>query len=219
LAQIEPRRQFAVAGIVFVIIARRDVRGSDLQHVGAVLGQGARAGRAGSGRVRGCPIVAGRRPAVLRPGLADLQDLHQRQFGNRRSLRMLRPFGHAAHHAARTAGRDNRLFERELIPFCDGLSHRLAVFCQTSQDQIDELGLVACAGLVEPVTEVRPCLVNEMPSRWSAACSSSAFDTSRFRPAPAAVSLKSWWRLLPRPPWQHHRPSLQCRRLVGIELT
>jgi hypothetical protein len=61
----------------------------------------------------------------------------------------------------------------------------------------DMLGLVACAGLVEPVTEVCPCLVNEMPSLWSAACSLWAFDTARFRPAPAAVSLKSWRRLLP----------------------
>jgi len=47
LTQIEPRRQFAMAGVIFLIIARGDVRGGDLQDIGAVLGQGARAGEAG----------------------------------------------------------------------------------------------------------------------------------------------------------------------------
>jgi hypothetical protein len=36
-----------VAGILFLIVTRRDVRGSDLQNVSAELGQGARAGRTG----------------------------------------------------------------------------------------------------------------------------------------------------------------------------
>jgi hypothetical protein len=45
LAQIDPRRQFAMAGIVFPIITRRDRRRADLQDIATVLGQGAGAGR------------------------------------------------------------------------------------------------------------------------------------------------------------------------------
>ena len=69
LTQIEPRRQFAMAGIVFLIIARRDLRGGDLQHVRTVLGQGARAGRIGEhgGQVEdGMPDRAAHRAAYPR---------------------------------------------------------------------------------------------------------------------------------------------------------
>jgi len=36
-----------MAGVIFLIIARRDVRGGDLQHVAPVLGQGVNPGRTG----------------------------------------------------------------------------------------------------------------------------------------------------------------------------
>ena len=80
LAQIEPCRQFAVAGVVFLIIARCDVRGSDLQDVGTVFGQGARTGgaRQHPGQVehanaRERPVALGQ---FLRRSVANLEDLH-----------------------------------------------------------------------------------------------------------------------------------------------
>ena len=57
--------------------------------------------------------------------VADLDDLHQRQRGDRGCLRMFGPFGHAAHHAARTLGGEDRLFQFERVPFGHGLPHRL----------------------------------------------------------------------------------------------
>ena len=83
LPQIEPRRQFAVAGIVFLIVARRDVRRGDLQNVGAVLGERTGACRTGqhAGQVEDADARQG--PVALRQflhrSLANLEDLHQWQ--------------------------------------------------------------------------------------------------------------------------------------------
>jgi hypothetical protein len=47
LAQIEMGGELAVAGVVLLAAEARQVRAGDLQHVGAVLGERARAGRPG----------------------------------------------------------------------------------------------------------------------------------------------------------------------------
>ena len=102
------------------------------KHVGAVLGERAGGGRSGEdpGQVEHADARQ-RAVAFGQPfprAVADLHDLHQRQRGDRRGLRMLRPFGHAAHHAAGALGVDDRLLELERIPGRHGTTHRVAVF-------------------------------------------------------------------------------------------
>ena len=125
------RRQFAVAGVVFLVADVRQVRRGDLQDVGAVLGQRAGAGRPGEHARQVEHADARQRPVafgeLFRRAVADLDDLHQRQRGDRRGLRMLRPFVHAAHHAAGALGGDDRLLELERIPLRHRLAHRLAI--------------------------------------------------------------------------------------------
>ena len=102
------------------------------KHVGAVLGQGAGGGRSGEHPGQVEHPDAGERPVafgqLFRRAVADLDDLQQRQRGDRGGLRVLRPFGHAAHHAAGAFGGDDRLFEFERIPVRDRPAHRVAVF-------------------------------------------------------------------------------------------
>ena len=72
----------------------------------------------------------GRSPSgsCFRRAVADLDDLHQRQRGDRGGLRMLRPFVHGAHHAAGAFRGDDRLLELERVPLRHRLAHRLAIF-------------------------------------------------------------------------------------------
>ena len=97
-----------------------------------MLGEGARTGRPGEdprqvehADARQRPIAVGE---LFRRAVADLDDLHQRQRGDRGGLRVLRPFVHGAHHAAGALRGDDRLLELERIPLRHRLAHRLAIF-------------------------------------------------------------------------------------------
>ena len=132
LAQIKMGRELAVAGIVFLVADIRQVRRGDLQDVGAVLGEGAGTGRPGEDprqvehpHARQRPIAVGE---LFRRAVADLDDLHQRQRGDRGGLRVLGPFGHGAHHAPGALRGDDRLLEFERVPLRHRLAHRLAIF-------------------------------------------------------------------------------------------
>ena len=80
---------------------------------------------------------SGRSPCgqLFRRRVADLDDFQQRQRGDRRGLRMLRPFRHAAHHAAGALGGDDRLLEFERVPFRDGAAHRVLVLLAAEHAQ------------------------------------------------------------------------------------
>ena len=109
------------------------MRGRDLHHVGAVLGQRAGAGRPGkhAREVEHADAVqraiAGRQR--LGRTVADADDLHQRQRRDGGRLRMACPFGVAAHHAAGALGGDDRLLEIGGVPARHGARHRLALLC------------------------------------------------------------------------------------------
>ena len=102
----------------------------DLQHVGAVLGERARARRPGDDAREIEHADARQRPIAFRQRLrrrvADLDDLHQRQRRDRLALRMLRPLFHRAHHAAGAFRGDDRFLELERVPLRDGFAHRVA---------------------------------------------------------------------------------------------
>ena len=131
LAQIEMRRQLAVAGVEFLVAEIGQMRRGDLQHVRAVLGQRARAGRAGEharqvehADARERPIAGRQR---LRRAVADPHDLHQRQRGDGGGLRMLRPFRLRPHHAAGALGGDDRLLQVGGVPVQHRARHRIAI--------------------------------------------------------------------------------------------
>ena len=73
---------------------------------------------------------SGRLPAGRGSGgaVADPHDLHQRQAGNGRGLRMLRPLGLRPHHAASALRGDDRLLEIGGVPVEHRLRHSVAVF-------------------------------------------------------------------------------------------
>ena len=117
------------------------MRGADLHHVGAVLGE-----RAGAGRARqhardvdhadaGKRAVAGRQRLGL--ALADPDDLHQRQAGDRDALRVARPLLVGAHHPARALVGDDRLFEIGGGPVQHGLGDGRAVLRHAQHLQRD----------------------------------------------------------------------------------
>ena len=125
-------RELAVAGIVFLVADIRQVRRGDLQDVGAVLGEGAGTGRPGEDPrqvehpdARQRPITVGE---LFRRAVTDLDDLHQRQRGDRRGLWVLGPFGHRTHHAPGAMRGDDRLLELERVPLRHRLAHCLAIF-------------------------------------------------------------------------------------------
>ena len=105
--------------------------GADLHHVGAMLGQGARAGRPRQHAREVEHADAGQRAVALgqrlRRAVADAHDLHQRQGGDGVGLRMLLPFGLRAHHAAGALGGDDRLLEVGGVPFGHRSRHRGAI--------------------------------------------------------------------------------------------
>ena len=130
LAEIDPGTTLAVAGVHQQFALIRQVRGGDVEHVGTVLGQNAAAGRAGqhSGEIQHANTAE--RPVAFqqwpRRCLADLDDVDQRQSGDRDAMRMGVPFVAAAYEAADAVAGCNCFFDGKAIPHGDGLGQRLA---------------------------------------------------------------------------------------------
>ena len=132
LAQIQMGGELAVTRVVFLVAEIRQVRGADLQDVGAVLRERASTRRAGEDArqieysdARQGPIAVGE---LFGRAAADLDDLHQRQRCDRGGLRVLGPFVHGSHHTAGALRGDDRLLELERVPLRHCLAHRLAIF-------------------------------------------------------------------------------------------
>ena len=132
LGEIDPGAALAVAGVHQDLGLVGQVRGSDMQDIGAVLGQHAAAGRP---RQHACEIEgahAARADGRLlkrqwpRRRLADLDDVDQRQLGDGDAVRMGVPFLAAAHQPADAAAVGDRLLDGEPVPLGDSLGQRLA---------------------------------------------------------------------------------------------
>ena len=107
------------------------MRGRDLHHVGAMLGERAGASRTGK-HAREIEHADARKRTVacrqrLGRAVADADDFHQRQGRNGSGLRMTGPFGLAAHHATGAFGGNDRLLEVSGIPAGHGARHRGAI--------------------------------------------------------------------------------------------
>ena len=130
LGEVDPGAALAVAGVHQDLGLIGQVRGRDMQHVGAVLRQHAAAGRAGQHAREVERAHAAQRPLAFRQRprrrLADLHDVDQRQLGDGDAVRMGVPFLAAAHQAADAAAVGDRLLDGEPVPFGDGLGQRLA---------------------------------------------------------------------------------------------
>ena len=131
---------------------RRQMRGGDVEHVGTVGGERARADRAGdhAGEVQhldaGERTIAGRER--LRRRVADLFDGEQRQARHRAALRMGVPFGERARRGDDEAGYGGRVLQLERLPTIDGTLHRGAVIVGAKEFQ--------CAGAVMRQVGVQP---------------------------------------------------------------
>jgi hypothetical protein len=119
VAQIEKRRELAEAGIDLDLARMRQMRSRDLEHVGAVLGERARGGRARQhsrqvehANAAEWTIACGKR---LRRRIADPLDLEEGQAGDRHRLRMTRPLVAAADESGAAGRRVNRVFERRAV--------------------------------------------------------------------------------------------------------
>ena len=96
LAQIDLRRELAAPGVDHQRLHRRQMRGRDVEHVGAVGRERAPAHRAGDDARQVQHLDAGERPLArgqrLRRRVADPLDAEQRQARDRAALRMRVPF-------------------------------------------------------------------------------------------------------------------------------
>ena len=130
LPQVDPGAALAVPGVhqQFGLIGQ--VRGGDVQYIGAVLRQHAAAGRTGQHAREVEGAHARQRPFALRQRLgrrvADLHDVDQRQLRHGNPVRRRVPFVAAARQAAHTTAVGNRLLDREPVPFGDGGGQRFA---------------------------------------------------------------------------------------------
>jgi hypothetical protein len=109
-----------MAGVGFLIAEMRKVRGRDLENIGPVFRECPSGDRP---RQESCEIKhanAGERPRAggqrLGRTVTDPDNLKQRQHRNRAGLRMFGPFSFGTHHAASTAGGDQRFFKVKRIP-------------------------------------------------------------------------------------------------------
>ena len=130
LGEIDPGAALAVAGVHQDLGLVGQVRGSDMQDIGAVLGQHAAAGRAGQHAREIEGAHAAQRTLAFRQWprrrLADLDDVDQRQLGDGDAVRMGVPFLAAAHQPADAAAVGDRLLDGEPVPLGDSLGQRLA---------------------------------------------------------------------------------------------
>ena len=190
-----------MAGVVFLVADVRQVRPGDLQDVGAVLGQGAGAGRPGEdprqvehADARQRPIAVGK---LFRRALADLDDLHQRQRGDRGGLRVPGPFVHGAHHAAGALRGDDRLLELERVPLRHRLAHRLAIFRHAEhararrRDGSGSCSADSSSGRSWPGRRPSPCCARSTRARRPSACSArcgARRSPGGYRPRPPGAA-------------------------------
>ena len=131
LAQIEMRRELAVAGVVFLVAEIRQMRAGDLQHVGAVLGQRAGAGRPGEDARQVEHPDAGERPVALGQRFRRASPILTISISGSEAIAAacgcLAHSSMRAHHAARALGGDDRLLELERVPLRHRLAHRVAI--------------------------------------------------------------------------------------------
>src|SRR5213079_3401746 len=108
------------AGVELDLARVGEMRGADLQHLRAVLGEAARAGRTGehAREIQRAYALQGSFPFGKSFGrsVADARDLEQRRFGHGLRLRMPRPFLGAAHEARAAARGMDRIFELGTAP-------------------------------------------------------------------------------------------------------
>ena len=179
-AQIELRRQLAVPGIQFLVAQVGQMRGGDLHDVGAVLGQRARAGRAGEHARQVEHADARERPIAGRQRLgravADAHDLHQRQRGDGGGLRMSRPFRLRAHHAAGALGGDDRLLQVGGVPGRNGARHRVAILrhaehAERGRAMVGEIAVQIAPAAVLGRIDAHDAVARGETSRRRASCS------------------------------------------------
>ena len=125
------RRAFADAGVEFEGAGIRQVRRADLEHVGPVLGERARAGRSGEHAREIEHAHARERPRAgrqrLRRRIADAQDFEQGLRRHRGRVRMQRPFARAARESGAAAGGVDRILQFESVPGRARAHRRLAL--------------------------------------------------------------------------------------------
>ena len=92
--------ELAVTGIVFLVADIWQLRPGDLQDVGSMLGEGTGTGRPGEDPRQVEHPDAGQRPIaadkLFRRTVANLDDLQERQRGDRGGLGVLGPFFHGS---------------------------------------------------------------------------------------------------------------------------
>ena len=146
------------------------MRGADLEHVGAVLGEAARTGRTGEDAREVEHAHAGERPRARRQRLgrrvADALDLEQRLQGDRPGVRMRRPVRLRPGVAGAAAAGVDRVLERDAVPRAARLLGRGAILPGAEDAEggaavIDEVAMdadPAIAHRVEPAQRI--------PDRW-----------------------------------------------------